>query len=491
MRNHDARKGMSLFAGIAACACLLDTAAGSDPPAPPDDAARLLVIAPRVLAAAMEPLVAAKNATKMPARLVVIETLPKDSGRDDAERVKRAILEAHERHGTRYVLLAGDASLFPVRFRKVTQVPADAYVDCTYNPTDLYYADLYTDHKPGTDAADPAAIVHSAAFDDWDANADGAFGEQHWKDDAVSFNPDRVDGCPDVAVGRLPVHTAEEAAAYVDKVLRYEAEGYHDKLDKLALLADRNYAGSTALCDLVAGKADARRFLLNCPSNSDAQAPWTKATFDAVDMEVMCSGWIVYLGHATARSWCVCEGGSRYDAAHVDNLLEGDPLRGAVFSVGCESGRFMCWAPSEAYVDREGKPHAFVYDETAKRWSDAGKPAGPRLVVPRPGCYDLPEARDRTFACSWLAAEGGAIAFAGESLVCQNDMGAELVRNVLAQRSDGPQILGDMWLAGQRRYWLDNRASAHVLRNPRVYLAIMTLFGDPSLRIPGPESAPK
>lgn len=491
MWNFDSRKGMSFFAGLAACACLLDTAAGSDPPAPPDDAARLLVVAPRALAAAMEPLVVRKNATNMPARLVVIETLPKDSGRDDAERVKRAIFDSHERHGTRYVLLAGDASLVPVRFRKVTQVPADAYLDCTYNPTDLYYANLYTDHKPGTDAADPAAIVHSAAFDDWDANADGAFAEQHWKDDAVSFNPDRVDGCPDVAVGRILVHTPEEASAYVQKVLGYETGAYHGKLEELVLFADRNYAESTALCDLVAGPAKARRYLMNCTSDDDAQAPWMKGTFGAIRHWALCAGWIVYVGHANARSWCVCQKGRTFDAAMLDTLEPGNEVRGVVFSVGCETGRFMCWAPSEAYVDREGKQHAFVYDEAAKRWSDAGKPVGSRLVVPRPGCYDLPEARDRAFAGSWLAAEGGAIAFAGESLVCQNDMGAELVRNVVARRSSEQQTLGDMWLAGQRRYWLDNRASEHVFRNPRIFLAIMTLFGDPSLRIPGHRSAAK
>jgi hypothetical protein len=491
MRHTRTRTGISLLAGVAACACLLDTAAGSDPAGPPDDAARLLVVAPRALAAAMEPLVAAKNATNMPARLVVLETLPKDSGRDDAERVKRAIFDAHAQHGTRYVLLAGDASLFPVRFRKVTQIPADAYLDCTYNPTDHYYACLYKCHEPGADRADPAAIGHVPAFDDWDANKDGAFGEQHWKDDAVTFNPDRMDGCPDVAVGRLPVHTPEEAAAYVGKVLRYEAAGYSGKLNELALLADCNYAGSTGLCDLVAGDAPASRLLLNCPPEAEAPARWTKGTFRSVDFSVLCSGWIVYVGHAGARGWCVAEAGRNYDATRVARMQRGDPLRGAVFSVGCDSGRFMCWAPSEPYVDREGKAHALVWDDGAKQWSDAGKEVGPRLLVPPPGCYDLPDARDRTFACAWLAARGGAIVFAGESLVCQNDMGAELVRDVLARRTAGPQVLGDMWLAGQRRYWLDNRASEHVFRNPRIYLAIMTLFGDPSIRVPGRGETPK
>jgi hypothetical protein len=41
-----------------------------------------------------------------------------------------------------------------------------------------------------------------------------------------------------------------------------------------------------------------------------------------------------------------------------------------------------------------------------------------------------------------------------------------------------------LWLSGQRKYWLNNRRSENVFRHPRIYLGIMTLFGDPSLRLP-------
>jgi hypothetical protein len=41
----------------------------------------------------------------------------------------------------------------------------------------------------------------------------------------------------------------------------------------------------------------------------------------------------------------------------------------------------------------------------------------------------------------------------------------------------------DLWLNGQRKYWLNNRRSENVFRHPRIYLGIMTLFGDPSLRL--------
>src|SRR6185503_9312569 len=106
-------------------------------------------------------------------------------------------------------------SHFPVRYRQVQQVPKNANLDGTYNPSELYYANLYAGHAPGKDAGDPLQITHSASFDSWDASGNGIYNEQHWKDDAVTYNPDSVDGCPDVAVGRVPAHTPQEVQVYV------------------------------------------------------------------------------------------------------------------------------------------------------------------------------------------------------------------------------------------------------------------------------------
>jgi len=463
-RTANLRAASAMLAAVAACgigSARADTADAAAPaPAavqharPADRAAVLLVVAPRALAASMGPLVAHKTKTGMPARLVVIESLDPGSGRDDAERVKRAIFDSHEKHGTRYVILAGDASLFPVRLRSVC---APTNTDCAYEPTELYYASLYEGHEPAKDARDPAAIVDSGKFDDWDADGDGEFDTQYGDDGSASFNPDSVDGCPDVAVGRLPAHTPEEATAYVDKVIRYETEGYHRKLEKLALFADHDCPGAEGLCDIVAGAAQARRYLVNCSADCDAQAPWKKGTFSWMHIEVMCSGWIVYVGNAASRSWEVHQEGHDFDAGLVAEFKGGDPLRGAVFSVGGETGRFV----------------------------------GRRIDVARQGCYEPSDARHLTFACSWLTASGGAIVFAGENLKCPSDTGAELVRDVLAGRSGRPAIFGDLWIAGQRRYWLDNHASEGVFRSPRIYLGIMTLFGDPSLRVPGCDNSPR
>src|SRR5258706_2838335 len=144
----------------------------------------------------------------MPSVLISLESLRVTyPGKDDPEKVKRAIAMVYQKQGTRYVMLVGDASLAPVRYRRVQQLSRDAPLDGTYNPSELYYANLYQGHAPGSVAGDPMAIQDSGAFSSWDANGNGHYNEQHWNDDAVSYNPDQVDGCPDVALGRLPAHT--------------------------------------------------------------------------------------------------------------------------------------------------------------------------------------------------------------------------------------------------------------------------------------------
>ena len=79
---------------------------------------RLLILAPDEFMAALQPLVQHKNQSGMTALALSISSLtPFFWGADDPEMVKRAIQYAHENLGTAYVLLVGDASAFPVRFR--------------------------------------------------------------------------------------------------------------------------------------------------------------------------------------------------------------------------------------------------------------------------------------------------------------------------------------------------------------------------------------
>jgi hypothetical protein len=55
-------------------------------------------------------------------------------------------------------------------------------------------------------------------------------------------------------------------------------------------------------------------------------------------------------------------------------------------------------------------------------------------------------------------------------------------RNACWPRPPHSKIFGDMWLQGQRRYWLDFVGCGDVFGEPRIHLGI-TFFGDPSLRL--------
>ena len=93
--------------------------------------------------------------------------------------------------GLRYVLIGGDDEI--VRTREIwtgIKVGWDPVYSGEWAYSDAYYAGL--EH-------------------DWDANGNGRFGELG-----------EEDWTPEVAVGRLTVSTAPEAAAIVDKVLEYE-----------------------------------------------------------------------------------------------------------------------------------------------------------------------------------------------------------------------------------------------------------------------------
>lgn len=521
-------------------------AQGTDPFGPGAKDVKLLVIGASRFGEAGAALVKHKSATGMPAQFVAIEALHTlVEGKDEPERIKRMIAAGVKLHGVRYVMLVGDASMCPVRFRRVTQVPADAAIDGTYNPSELYYSNLFRKHVPGAGekAGDPGAITSAGEFETWDASGDGVFNEQHWAPDASTFNPDGVDGCPDVAVGRVPAHTELEFAVYVQKVITYERMAAIDPRNvgaearreattlggRMMFIADRNYSGSTGSCDALlaaavkAGMPPATmpskfEFIpgvtVKAPEGQGPPAGWEIGTFAAVDQVVQRSSWVTYFGHAMPTAWAISDGEGWYDMARIRGLKrEPGSARGErvimpiVVTIGCESGRFAQWQPSAAYRDMNGVKRQFIRNDEEKMWYEMGdktggvmEKVGARLVVPQPAGLDLPENRDLTMACAWLFGSAvadkngklvgemenaGAIAFFGESLVCENDKGFELVSDMFERYGAGDRVLGDLWVGAQRTYWLKNRASEDVFKHPRIYLGMMNFFGDPSLRLGG------
>jgi hypothetical protein len=144
------------------------------------------------------------------------------SGTDNQAKIRNCIKDYVNTKGTLYVVLGGDNTVVPVRA---------CYVTCggeteTAMPTDLYYAGL-----DGT----------------WDdTNSNGVYGE--------AGSPSEGDLAYDVIVGRIPVQSAAQATAYIDKVIDYDNSpgSYSALANKFFLGGNKawdNYTGSNRPSD--------------------------------------------------------------------------------------------------------------------------------------------------------------------------------------------------------------------------------------------------
>ena len=150
-----------------------------------------VIIANEHLSTAFETLRQYRNSRGVPTSVVTIEEIIAGfPGRDDAERL-RNYLKTFYASGGRYVLLGGDAQVLPVRY--AYPYPTDSAVDHREQLLcDLYFADL---------------------TGEWDVDSDNTWGERY---------EDLPDATPELMVGRLPISSPEEVAAYTNKLIRYE-----------------------------------------------------------------------------------------------------------------------------------------------------------------------------------------------------------------------------------------------------------------------------
>lgn len=461
----------------------------------------LLVVAPQVFEDALQPLLDWKSKTSMPAALATVEAL-RDAcdGFDDPERIKRGIWQAFVDLRVDYVLLVGDASVFPVRYRFEAQ-PRGApvggqsgWMNGSYNPTDLYYANL---------------VKFGTLFDNWDLDGNGKYNRSTWAVDPykATQNPDDVTGYPDVALGRLLASTADDVTVYVQKLKAYEKRALHGGSGgtrEVTFLADIAYPGSQELSKdviqasggIAAGNT-VKRIALESGKKPPA-APWKAGDAADIDHAVARSWWISYIGHGGPLAW----GGDAdvYDAGHVLALPAND-TQPIVFASACQTGAFTSSPPVGEYVAKDGKHWFWFYEDKnkmtvvdpyptpTKTWDFSHK--RPPLAIPPPLPLDFESGAARSFAYAWLCNpnEGGGIAYFGENQTMENSNGTELEGYVLNEyvKGKGVQVLGDIWLKAQRVYYAKYESSAHGFdanfTPPRIYLGIVELFGDPSLRL--------
>jgi Peptidase family C25 len=470
-----------------------------------------LIIAPDAFMAALEPLVAHKKATGMPALAVSIAQLTAHfEGADDPEKIKRGIQYAQEHLGTQYVMLVGDAHWFPVRFiffrnfsRAYPGHPdrPNLPVDGVFAPSDLYYANLYH-HRI---VRSPELKAMPGPFDDWDADRNGHYNEADWgttpRANWNNPNPDRVDGYPDVAVARVTARSAADVTLYVNKIIRYETQRPKNLL--FTFVADGIYPDAPSLVDPIVAKSHLTlpsAFLLINKPDPHASSRWSANASPAdVASKINMSVWVGYLGHGSINSW---DGrGFGRDLVKLTDTNDALPF---VFTDGCVTGRFAVEAPFDYdYIDVSGKRHKFVPAPGAdpdnrsvpamidkisgEKWGSCAGCSPLPLVTPPPNPYDF-DRGPMNFAYPWLfgSADGGAIAYFGEVGVMEPQMAAELETYMLTDYVRGQRNLGAIYLHAEQEYWkhhIDDPGNIDRHSPSRLYLGFGVMFGDPSLRM--------
>jgi hypothetical protein len=156
-----------------------------------------VIVTDTAMVAEFAPLADAHAAAGLASTIRTLQSIRDDypAGRDDAERVRLFLRDAHANWQTRFVLLGGDDPFVPARW-VFLRLDLGASLPDRYITTDQYFACL---------------------TGDWNADGDSLWGETPRPNlgepgDSVSFVPDLV-------VGRAPVFSPASAQVFVQKTL--------------------------------------------------------------------------------------------------------------------------------------------------------------------------------------------------------------------------------------------------------------------------------
>ena len=456
---------MSTFRRVLAILCLALL-----PPSAANAAAprKLLVIAPEAWHPALAKVAAFKR-TQLPTEMRSLEGILRDTaGVDDPEKLKRFLYDQWRDHRAGYALLVGDVDVMPVRFMVLDRI-TPAACDYAFYPTDLYYGDL---------------AKRDGSFDDWNASKEGYharyFGEvrgEKNKDDAINF--DQVDYLPEIAVGRWPVSTPEEARIVAWKTEAYEKDvlsGTSPYLRRAAFAAVGGWVDSRGMMDRLAAKFTGswqieKRYFSDRRRESGTPPPDHEQLRALLNEGV---GLAVHAGHGQTDAWEKCL--SIRDLEHIENYT----ALPVVISAGCSTAYFSPLPPYEPYMDADGREHAG--SDHKEIFTEPPPPPSPyqRDAFNRTGLGE--QLLKRT--------ANGAVAYIGCNTGSQPS-GLTLVEGFVTalSQAETPR-LGDCWNVAIR-YYFERENLATLKPNaawypPSVFFQGMKfmVFGDPSLRLP-------
>ena len=443
-----------------ACLTLGATAVAAFVPGPGSEDAPpgLVVVAPRDWCAnsAMLDLTTERAHEGFVVSALALEDLADKPGADAPERLKRVLYRGWREENVRYVLLAGDADVVPVRFMMLDRATAAAH-DTAFYASDLYYADV-------ADAA--------GGFEDWNARADGHharyFGEVHGethKQDAI--DQDGVHYLPELAVGRWPVSSEEELAAVIRKTLAYGAgakEPHALAVHAAEWVDARPLVGRLSDALACAGFAVERQLF----GGADG-LPTTASVRAAL---LARPGLALHVGHGSHEGWNLCLGPEDRDA-----LSAAAP---SIFlSVGCSTAHLCNEPPYEAYLDADGAEHAGTV--AGEVFAEPPPPPAPL----QPGRFNSTGLGERLLR----SPGGGAVVYIGCGTGAQPCALTLLEGFAEALAAEPDARLGDAWNAALRRFHAQEKLAELVPTEswypPSIFFQGMKFLflGDPTLRL--------
>jgi hypothetical protein len=247
----------------------------------------------------------------------------------------REYLKAAYASGLKWVVLAGDQSVVPVRY---------AYAGYQTAPSDLHQLQI-------------CDLYYADVDGEWDANGNGVWGE---------YFGDKPDLYAEVFVGRLPFSEASEAETIVRKIISYET-GPADPsylTRELSVSADqmRDWSGGTGQQSLVAdvlpaGWSHDESSMTEQPSGIDP-SPQQPDGPNFAGLLAGGFGWVNYYVHGRAdgfvvrssgylswpRSYVFTFGATGDGSGHL-NELPAAPFPGIHMSVACDQGAFDLDSP--------------------------------------------------------------------------------------------------------------------------------------------------
>jgi len=271
-----------------------------------------LLVAPRAFLAAAEPLVARRRGQGLAARAVAFEEIADEfgHGQPKAEAIRGFLGYAYQswrQPSPRYVLLLGDASYDPRNFTGISQ------------PSPL-----------------PALWTKTSYL--WTAS------------DPLLGAVNGGDALPDLAIGRLPAATVEQAQALVDKLLAWEDSGQGLEGSAAFVADNADLAGDfeANVHDVAASFLPGRSELLLLRDLGAEARPRIRAALD------LGLAYLDYVGHGGAAVWASENVWNSWDAAS----LQAQSRQPLLLTMNCLNGYFV--APSfdslaESLVKAEGR----------------------------------------------------------------------------------------------------------------------------------------